>query len=358
MKKDRLCRIINFRVSEQTERELAAHAAIDGTSVDNAARKLALESLHQAERQRRLNSFSVDDLGRYELFEGDAQAVLSRLPSRAFSMCLTSPPYWRQRDYGHTMQVGQERTPELYVNRLAQIFSEVFRVLRDDGTLWVNIDDSYWHKELVGIPWMLAFELKRRGWRWRSEIVWAKATTPEPVKDRPTRAHEALLLFTKSRNYFYDFDAMLEPHDNSWAIDCIRKSQEQGVNGRPRNNPFKKDDRHSKGQHGITRADYGALMNPKGKNRRDVWTINTEKFRGCHSAVMPVALAELCVKAGSRPGDCVLDPFNGVGTTGIAALGLGRRYVGAELLAKFIEVTRSRLGSQLTDAQAALRSEA
>jgi DNA modification methylase len=173
--------------------------------------------------------------------------------------------------------------------------------------------------------------------------VWAKpGTMPEPTKNRPTRAHEAVLLFSKKRHYFYDYDAILEPH-GEWALDCIRKAQASGLTGRPKTNPFSKDKRHLNGLRGVTRGEYGSLMNPRGKNRRDVWTINTEKFRGSHSAVMPVALARVCVLAGSQPDDVVLDPFGGTGTTGVAALESGRRFVGIDLVPRFIRMAHERL---------------
>lgn len=340
----RKSKVINFRVTDDEERQLAAHADATADSPDKVARKLMLDGLRVKEQERRASVFSIASAPTAELLEGDAMRILSRLPSRSFQMCLTSPPYWHQRDYGnHSEQLGREKTPEQFVNRLADIFTEVHRLMTPDGTLWVNIDDTYWRKQLAGIPWMLALEMKRRGWLWRAEIVWAKASTPEAVRDRPTRAHEPVLMFAKRRKYFYDYEAMLEPHDNPWALDCLQKAQEQGVTGRPRNNPFDKDGRYQNGKRGITRAEYGAMMNPNGKNRRDVWAINTEKFRGPHSAVMPVALAELCIKAGSRLGDTVLDPFAGVSTTGVAALNLGRKFVGVELLPKFIELGRQRL---------------
>jgi DNA modification methylase len=200
------------------------------------------------------------------------------------------------------------------------------------------IDDTYRHKQLVGIPWKLALELQRRGWIWRAEIVWSKASVPEGVKDRPTRAQESVLMFTKSKRYLYNFDEMLEPHENPWAIDCIRKAQEQNVNGRPRVNPFSKDHRRLNGKRGMSRAEFGALMNPLGKNMRDVWTINANRQRGPHSATMPVELAKKCIQASSRSGDFVLDPFAGVGTTGMAAAGHGRRFVGVELVDRFARI--------------------
>jgi site-specific DNA-methyltransferase (adenine-specific) len=232
---------------------------------------------------------------------------------------------------------------------------EVFRVLKEDGTLWLNVDDTYRYGELAGIPWRLALELQRRGWFWRGEIVWAKIPKPEPVKNRPTRAHEPVLLFSKRRDYFYDYDGVLEPHDNPWAIDCIKKAQEAGLKGRPKANPFSKAERQSRKTKGMSRAEFGVLMNPAGKNGRDVWSITPAREQGEHSAVMPFGLAERCIRAGSRTGDLVLDPFSGMATTGVAALKLGRRFVGVELVPRFV-----RLGNENLDmaAQAGAESAA
>ena len=302
-----------------------------------------LQALVQREQERGVEAFSTEALTNYALFEGDSGRILSRLPARTFRSCITSPPYWRQRDYRHPDQLGQERDPDVYIHRLADILMEVHRVLCEDGTLWLNIDDTYHNKRLMGIPWRLAQELQRRGWYWRSEIVWAKASTPEPVRDRPTRAHEALLLFSKRQRYYYDYEAVLDPHDNPWALDCIQKARASGVASRPANDPFSKDKRRINGTRGITRAEYGALMNPNGKNKRDVWTIKAEKLRGSHSAVMPVALAEICIRAGTETGNIVIDPFCGTGTTGVAALKHGRRFVGIDLLKRFVDESDVRL---------------
>lgn len=205
------------------------------------------------------------------------------------------------------------------------------------------IADSYFRKQLAGVPWRLAFELQRRGWFWRAEIVWHKPCKPEPCKDRPTRAHEAVLLFSKKRAG-YCFNQMLEPHTNAWAIDCIKKAQENGQKARPKNDPFwPKEKRRQLGLRGITRAEYGALMNPLGENRRDVWAINTEKYNGAHSAVMPLPLAEVCLLATSKPGDVVLDPFCGTATTGVAALKNGRKFVGIDLVPRFAQMAKERL---------------
>jgi DNA modification methylase len=284
-------------------------------------------------------------LPRFTILEGEALRALSGLPSKVARTCITSPPYWRMRDYRHADQLGRERTAEQYIDKLITILMEVYRVLADDGTLWLNVADVYQNKQLVGIPWTLALELKKRGWWWRAVIVWDKASKPESVKDRPTRAHEPILLFAKSSEYYYDFEALLEPHQSAWALDCIRKAQKSGATAR-REKIFSKDQRRA--EPGITRADFGVLMNPKGRNRRDVWRITGAKHRGFHSAVMPQALAELCIRAGSQEGDLVLDPFCGTGTSGLAALKLGRKFIGIDLLKRFAVEARQRLSEELS----------
>jgi site-specific DNA-methyltransferase (adenine-specific) len=346
--RERKSRILNFRIPPTVEAQITHYidATNGASSTDKAARKILIEALSEREERHRLTRFSVDKIPNWEILTGVSEAVLSQLPSGICRTCVCSPPYFRQRNYGHPDQIGQERTPERFISRLADTFDQVHRVLHGDGTLWVVIDDTYWRKQLLGVPWRLAFELQRRGWFWRSEIVWHKASTPEAVTDRPTRAHEAILLFSKRRaGYFYDYEAILEPHTNPWALDCIRKAKETGQLARPRSNPFSKDERRRKGTRGITRAEYGILMNPNGKNKRDVWTVTTEKFRGSHSAVMPVGLAELCVLAGSAHGDAVLDPFCGTGSTGIAALENGRKFLGIELVPESVEAARRRLSA-------------
>lgn len=356
----RKTKILNFRVPPNVVNQLEQYIDLeDGTdSADKAARKVLTEALEERSECKRIERLNVDKITSWEVLTGDAETVLAKLPPRLCRTCITSPPYYRQRNYGHSGQIGQERTPELYISRLADMFDLVHRVLKDDGTLWVVIDDTYFRKQLLGIPWRLAFELQRRGWFWRSEIVWHKATTPEAARDRPTRAHESVLLFSKRRaGYFYDYEAILEPHTNPWAIDCIKKAQESGHTERPRSNPFSKEERRRKGTKGITRAEYGALMNPNGKNKRDVWDITTEKYAGAHAAVMPLKLAETCVLAGSSPGDVVLDPFCGTGTSGVAALKNCRRFLGIDLVPSFVDIARQRLEA-FTDSRNANASTA
>lgn len=261
------------------------------------------------------------------IFEGDAINVLRRLPSNSVQCVVTSPPYWGLRDYGIEEQIGLETTLPQFLNRLVAVFSEVKRILKPDGLLWLNIGDGYTSgnrgyrapdkknpartmsvrpdtpeglkpKDLMGIPWRLAFALQDDGWYLRCDVIWNKPNaTPESVADRPTRAHEYLFMLSKSERYFYDREAI----------------QEIGGNGKPR-------------------------------NRRSVWDINTQAFPGSHFATFPPALIEPCILASTGPDDFVLDPFFGSGTVGMVCQGLQRRYIGVELNPEYIRLAVERLG--------------
>lgn len=263
-----------------------------------------------------------------EIIHGDAAEVLPRLRASSFRCCVTSPPYWGLRDYGYPSQIGAEDCLEEYLGRLTVIFRQVRRVLRSDGTLWLNLGDSYtsgnrrWRdsdkknparamsyrpptpaglkpKDLIGIPWRLALALQADGWFLRSDIIWHKPNCqPESVKDRPTRAHEYLFLFAKNEEYLYHRDEILEP----------------------------------------------TRQNGRARNRRTVWSVNTEAFNGAHFAVFPPELVELCLRAGTNKGDTILDPFFGSGTVGQVSLRLGRRFVGIELKEEYIRIAEQRLG--------------
>lgn len=348
--RQRLERVLNFRVSpataQQIETLIQAGELSHAKSVDQAARTILVEALSERMLRHNLSNLDVDKIQSFELLQGDALTILRQLPERSFDCCITSPPYYRQRDYRHPRQIGQEKTPEEFINRLVDIFMEVHRVLVPSGTLWLVLDDSYWKKRLQGIPWRVVLKLQEKGWWLRADNIWSKrSTTTEPVKDRTTRSHEYVFLLSKQRNYFYDYESVLEPHTNPWAIDCIKKAQAIGHTGRPRSNPFDKEGRRANGSHGITRAEYGALMNPNGKNKRSVWTVNTERFRGDHSSVFPEALIEPCVRAGCPTGGRILDPFCGTGTTGVVALTHQRRFVGIELIESTLAVAKARIQS-------------
>lgn len=278
-------------------------------------------SLHSYSRKTTFNEQST-------IIVGDVRNVLKEFKTGYFRTCVTSPPYWGLRDYGAEGQIGAEPDIRDYIKDLVAVFREVKRVLSDDGTLWLNIGDSYtsggrtWRgadsknkgrgmsyrantpeglkpKDLIGVPWRLAFALQEDGWYLRTEIIWNKPNCqPESVKDRPTRSHEYVFLLTKSERYYYDFESIKEPAQN------------------PKQN---------------------------GKNRRTVWNINTEPYPGSHFAVYPKQLVRLCVMAGSELGDKVLDPFFGSGTTGVVCNELGRACTGIELKSEYAELARERL---------------
>jgi len=310
---------------------------------------------------------------------GDCRETLRALPEATFQCCVTSPPYWLLRDYGHSSQIGIEPTPDAYVEALVGVFSLVRRVLKDDGTLWLNVGDSYAAscgggqgknskfldreasrlgvreqkqskvtgglkpKDLCGIPWRLALALQADGWWLRSDVIWHKPNPmPESVTDRPTKAHEYVFMLAKSERYFYDADAIKEPGVDTGqpdaVVDANRDRRRDGtVPG--------KGEAHSEGTKSggnLSAAYAGANWAVRGRNARSVWTIPTQPYNGAHFATMPPRLAERCILAGSRVGTAVLDPFIGSGTVGVVAEGLGRRWLGCELNAEYETLIRKR----------------
>lgn len=273
------------------------------------------------------------------IFQGDALDSLKTLPEQCVQTCITSPPYFGLRDYGVKGQIGLEETPEAYVQKLVELFREVRRVLRDDGTLWLNLGDSYAsfrdgkatpdttrgtstgtlvpkgsaknrmastfagtsikHKDLIGIPWRVAFALQADGWYLRQDIIWSKPNPmPESVKDRCTKAHEYIFLLSKAPQYYFDHKAVEE-----LSVD-------------------------------------GSGM----RKRRSVWTVNTKPYKGAHFATFPFDLIEPCILAGAPKGGVVLDPFLGSGTTAAVAAINGREYVGIELNPAYVKLAEERIG--------------
>ncbi|ATI15668.1 site-specific DNA-methytransferase [Bordetella phage vB_BbrM_PHB04] len=309
---------------------------------------------------------------------GDCIQRLKELPDCSVQMCVTSPPYFGLRDYGVDGQIGLEETPDAYIAKMVDVFREVRRVLADDGTLWLNIGDSYAStggqgkqsgpqfanravgkehvtkaaryvggdakpKDLIGIPWMLAFALRADGWYLRQDIIWHKPNPmPESVRDRCTKAHEYVFLLSKSERYFYDAEAVKEP----------------AVSESPAGNRTHRGaTADAAGELGHrTKAGLTALRGVEWvtRNRRSVWTVPTRPYKGAHFAVFPPALVEPCILAGSRPGDAVLDPFNGSGTTGQVAIEHGREYVGIELNPEYVDLTRQRLDRAIAERDAAI----
>jgi DNA modification methylase len=377
-----------------------------------------------------------------EILTGDCLDVLPTLPEKSVQTCVTSPPYWNLRDYGTATweggsaecdhverlsrqdgeretpggrggsfrsssiqyrgecicgarridsQLGLESTPEEYITRMVAVFREVWRVLKDDATLWVNMGDSYaangtsglgtteGHgkfnggakhdnrirektvpsglkpKDLCGMPWRLAFALQADGWYLRSDIIWSKPNPmPESVTDRPTKSHEYIFLLTKAERYYYDADAIREKRDSDHDASVFRggsyvnnstfdncRGGKRTVNGDRKLAPLE-------GAHGALGMDGNGMRmpekwdNPAGRNKRSVWTIATQPYSEAHFATFPEELPKLCILAGSKPGDTVLDPFAGSGTTGKVALELGRKAVLIELSPKYVEMMEAR----------------
>lgn len=276
------------------------------------------------------------------LISGDAAEQLRRLDSESVHTCVTSPPYFGLRDYEAEGQIGLEATPQEYLERLVLAFREVRRVLRKDGTLWIVIGDSYCrknrvglkNKDLMGLPWALAFALRRDGWYLRQDIVWHKPNAmPEGVRDRCTRSHEYIFLLSKEARYYYAADAVREPFITP-ARTGERRSYKPGCAS-----SFDLTSGHLPQKGNFA----GLPLNPLGRNKRDVWTVPSSSFQGAHFAVFPEKLVEPCVLAGSPKGGVVLDPFMGSGTTGAAAKRLGRNFVGIDISPDYCIMAAKRL---------------
>ena len=311
--------------------------------------------------------------GEVTIIIGDCRESLGKIKPGSVQTCVTSPPYFGLRDYGHDEQLGLEQTPDEYVANMVEVFRGVRDALADDGTLWLNLGDSYsgsgkggqsaemrsgnWQpdyankgatyglkpKDLIGIPWRLAFALQADGWWLRQDIIWAKPNPmPESVTDRCTKSHEYLFLLTKRARYYYDHEAVKEP--------AVTVGDERHL----RTDRYKAD--------GGPRADGGTRLrtgNPQAdtRNKRSVWNITTKPFRGAHFAVMPEALVEPCILAGSMPGDTVLDPFAGSGTVGVVAKRHARRFIGCELNPEYAAMAEERILNEPDSLFAALEGE-
>jgi DNA modification methylase len=334
---------------------------------------------------------------------GDCRETMRRWAAEGIKAqtCITSPPYYGLRDYGRDGQIGLEETPQMYVDAMVEVFRCVWDVLEDDGTLWLNIGDTYYNyrgrtdafckqtvsktmqdlpshsptrnnkleglkgKDLIGIPWMLAFALRADGWYLRQDIIWHKPNPmPESVKDRCTKAHEYIFLLSKSDKYHFDSTAIEEPIQDVTALRMLRgvSDTHKNVNGapgqtkhsmnQPRSNVRKEFDSSMGGggtsfvgHSGYKKAD-GTLMIKPTRNKRSVWTVNTKPFKGAHFAVFPEELIEPCILAGAPSNGIVLDPFMGSGTTAAMALRLGRQYLGCELNEDYKPLQDSRIAKE------------
>lgn len=321
---------------------------------------------------------------------GDCRATLKGLPEKSIQCVVTSPPYWGLRSYlpdGSPMkdlELGTETSPETYVDNIVEVFREVWRVLRDDGVAWVNLGDSYCGspkgsdncdasstltkprsgrkrtsqvatsgmvkqvrnfgttkpKDLVGIPWAVAFALRDDGWYLRQDVIWAKSSCmPEPVTDRCTKSHEYLFMLTKKPRYYYDADAIREPLADS--------------NAQRTTHHYNTKDRYRADNGGNDGLDDLAARMREGehtsRNKRSVWNVNPRPYDGAHFAVMPPLLIEPCILAGSRPGDTVLDPFGGSGTVGMVANWHGRDSILCELNPEYVPLIEERVKMNRTE---------
>ena len=294
------------------------------------------------------------------IFQGDCLAGLRQIPAGTVNTCVTSPPYFGLRDYGHDGLIGLEPTPDEFVAALVGVFREVRRVLRDDGTLWLNLGDSYnaagrkghgtrtgfkqstnrasaaghdnsrpnvahlKEKDLIGIPWRVAFALQADGWYLRQDIIWHKPNPmPESVRDRCTKAHEYVFLLSKSPTYYFDADAIKEPAVKGASGSTFNKGKTAA--------------------HQMGRSSEKERVDAGTRNRRSVWTVATRPYKGAHFATFPPDLIEPCILAGAPPDGIVLDPFMGSGTTAAVATTLGRFAMGCELNPDYIELIRERL---------------
>ena len=285
-----------------------------------------------------------------QILIGDSWAVAKKLPDNFCRSIVTSPPYFGHREYVSDanlaqLEFGRETQLDLYIDKLTRLFGELKRVLCNDGTLWLNLGDTYRDEQLLGVPWRVALSLVDQGWTLRSEIIWNKSNAmPSSVKNRPTTSHEHIFLFAKSKDYFYDADAIREPH-----VTFTEDSKMKGG----RNHFGKRDGTPENGKNGgnpnLHNGRWDQAFHPLGRNKRTVWDISLGKFREAHFAVFPPDLVRNCVLASTQRGDIVLDPFMGSGTTGVVARELGRHFVGIELVPEFAEMANRRIESvQLT----------
>ncbi|MFM5982018.1 MAG: site-specific DNA-methyltransferase [Sphaerospermopsis kisseleviana] len=273
------------------------------------------------------------------LINGEALDALKKLPDSLVQTVVTSPPYYGQRDYGKEKQIGIEESADEYINRLLEIFEEVKRVLKEDGTLWLNVGDKYIDGNLAGLPWKLALALKERGWILRSDIIWYKPNAmPSSVKNRPTTDHEYIFLLAKSSKYYYDADAIREPH--------VTFSENSKMRG-GRNHLGKKGGTPEQGKNAgnsnLHNGRWDQAFHPKGRNKRTVWEVPLSKFRDAHFAVFPEQLIEPCILAGSSEGGIVLDPFFGSGTVGLVAMKKGRKFIGIDINEDYCQIASKRI---------------
>ena len=333
----------------------------------------------------------MNDIEKNTIINGNSLEVLKSLPDNSIDCCVTSPPYYALRDYGCDGQIGLEETPEKYIESLCDVFSEVRRVLTPEGTLWLNIGDSYngnkvgntevvknkkvsesndFHKklwggakpkDLIGIPWMLAFALRSQGWYLRQDIIWQKPNPmPESVTDRCTKSHEYIFLMSKSQKYYFDYEAIQEPCADQSRTNYACGNRTNGINKDRNDNDFGERSKNWKPrtkncQYDGQKPNSFHLSRENGepdkeyyvRNKRDVWSVNVKPCSEAHFATYPFELIKPCILAGCPENGIVLDPFMGSGTTAIVARSLNRNYLGVELNPEYIKIAHKRLEKHL-----------
>jgi len=273
---------------------------------------------------------------------GDVREIACTLPDGFFQTIITSPPYYGHRKYSESEsinEIGQEKDEDVYISNLVGVFSELRNKLKPDGLLWLNLGDTYRDKTLLGIPWRVALALQADGWILRSDIIWYKPNAmPASIKDRPTTDHEYVFMLARNKDYYYDADAIREPH-----VTFSEQSRMKGgrrhfgkVGGTPESGK-------NAGNSNLHDARWDQAFHPNGRNKRTVWEIPLGKFRDAHFAVYPEKLVEICILASTREGDYVLDPFAGSGTTGVVAYRLARNFTGIELVDKYQGMAQRRI---------------
>lgn len=281
-----------------------------------------------------------DFSGLNQILAGDADRVLRKMPAEWVDCIVTSPPYWRQRDYrGESQQVGREPSPKEYVGRLTAIFGQCRRVLKQTGSLWLVIGDKYFEGAQLGLPWRVALALVDEGWMLRADCIWHKPNAmPSSTKSRPTIDHEYIFFFTKSQDYYYNADAVREPH-----VTFSAKSRMRGGRGHFGIRGGTPESGKNGGSNNLHDGRWDQAFHPLGRNKRSVWSIPLSKFRDAHFAVFPEALVETCLLAGCPAGGLVLDPFVGSGTVPLVARRLSRDYLGIDCSADYCKMARQRL---------------
>jgi DNA modification methylase len=309
------------------------------------------------------------------LLIGDVREKIKEIKDESVQAIVTSPPYWGLRDYDESNQIGQEKIPEEFIYNILQLSWDLKRILKDDGIFWLNLGDTYYGpkgghwssdnsftndetgtkyrehrkappkhsylktKDLVGVPWKTAIALQQDGWYIRNDIIWSKNNPmPEAVKDRFAKSHEHIFMLTKKPNYYFDYEAVLEPYTkplNRWGGDNYNDVEvSKYENGMAKSLGYSHQDTKGKGK--------AVRPNPNGKTRKDVWKLNTSSYKGGHFAVFPEDIPELCIKASTKKGDTVLDPFMGSGTTAVVAKKLERKWIGIELNPEYAQIINDR----------------